>query len=660
MSELAGRGRGPPRRARRSGATGSTRSSARAAWARSTGPPTCGSAAWWRSRCSPATAATARGPSSASSARRGPSRALPPQHPRRPRPGVEGDLAYTVMELLEGETLAERLARGALPWRETAALGSRSRGPRRRPREGRRPPRPEARQPLPHRGRSRPDPRLRDRPAAPGGRGGARGAAGPRPGRRWGRSATCRPSRRAARRSGPASDLFSLGCVLYEMAAGTPAFRRGTTAETVAAILRDPPPPLRRLDGRPAPRAAPGHRALPAEGPRARPGLGARGGGALSSPSRSRSGWPPGHRHGPCAPRAIGGAGAGRAAAALAAVAARRGRLRLAAARPSRGVARSPSSPSRSRRGGRRATSATASPRASSPTSAPVRGLRVMARSTAFRYRDRGLDPRQTGRELEGGRRPHRPPGRGARATWSWTPSSSAWRTARGSGAAATTRPADLARTQADISERLSDSLRLRLTSDQRRRLGRPETASPRAYELYLKGRYAWNQRTLGGRPGGPAPLPAGRGRGPGLRPRLRRHRGQLLHPRPDGPGRLSREEAYERQRAAALRAVELDPTLAEAWASLGLLKQLYEWDWDEAGRAFERAIELNPVTPGPLVVRRLPHRAADASMRPRRRSGPRSSSIPSPSRPSWRSPGSTTTRAATRRRSRSTGASWS
>ena len=66
----------------------------------------------------------------------------------------------------------------------------------------------------------------------------------------------------------------------------------------------------------------------------------------------------------------------------------------------------------------------------------------------------------------------------------------------------------------------------------------------------------------------------------------------------PMGRGVLSREEAYERHRAAALRAVELDPTLAEAWASLGLLKQLYDWDWDEAGRAFERAIELSPGYP--------------------------------------------------------------
>ena len=39
------------------------------------------------------------------------------------------------------------------------------------------------------------------------------------------------------------SDIFSLGCVLYEMVTGRQAFGRPTAAETLAAILRDDPPP---------------------------------------------------------------------------------------------------------------------------------------------------------------------------------------------------------------------------------------------------------------------------------------------------------------------------------------------------------------------------------------------------------------------------------
>ena len=58
-------------------------------------------------------------------------------------------------------------------------------------------------------------------------------------------------------------------------------------------------------------------------------------------------------------------------------------------------------------------------------------------------------------------------------------------------------------------------------------------------------------------------------------------------------PGR-----AFPRARAAALRAIELDPELAEAHASLGFVQLLYDRAWTDAERAFRRAIELNPSYP--------------------------------------------------------------
>jgi len=56
-----------------------------------------------------------------------------------------------------------------------------------------------------------------------------------------------------------------------------------------------------------------------------------------------------------------------------------------------------------------------------------------------------------------------------------------------------------------------------------------------------------------------------------------------------------SQSEAIAKQRAAAKRALELDETLSEAHASLGLIAMNSDWDWAEAERKFKRAIELNP-----------------------------------------------------------------
>jgi eukaryotic-like serine/threonine-protein kinase len=59
--------------------------------------------------------------------------------------------------------------------------------------------------------------------------------------------------------------------------------------------------------------------------------------------------------------------------------------------------------------------------------------------------------------------------------------------------------------------------------------------------------------------------------------------------------GQLTTKDAMQRASAAAKHALELDPKLADAYVSLGLVQYKYEWNWQEAERLFKKAIEINP-----------------------------------------------------------------
>ena len=59
--------------------------------------------------------------------------------------------------------------------------------------------------------------------------------------------------------------------------------------------------------------------------------------------------------------------------------------------------------------------------------------------------------------------------------------------------------------------------------------------------------------------------------------------------------GYLPPSEAWPKAKAAAMQALDIDDSLAEAHTSLGLVKEHFEWDWAGAEREFKRAVELNP-----------------------------------------------------------------
>jgi len=146
---------------------------------------------------------------------------------------------------------------------------------------------------------------------------------------------------------------------------------------------------------------------------------------------------------------------------------------------------------------------------------------------------------------------------------------------------------------QSELAQEIASQLRLPLSGEKETRFDQRNTRDVEAYQLYLKGRYFWNKRTREGIKKGIEffeqsvridpnySLPYA-----GLAD-CYNVLGQL--------GEFSPNEAIPKAKAAALNALRLDDTLAEAHASLALIYEGYDWNWTAAEAEFKRAIELNP-----------------------------------------------------------------
>ncbi|HEX6190108.1 MAG TPA: protein kinase [Pyrinomonadaceae bacterium] len=162
-------------------------------------------------------------------------------------------------------------------------------------------------------------------------------------------------------------------------------------------------------------------------------------------------------------------------------------------------------------------------------------------------------------------------------------------------------RLSDLLAVQGEISREVLEKLRLRLTGEEEKRATRRYTENAEAYQLYLKGRYHWNKRTADD-------LWKGLDH---FRKAIELDANYALAYSgvadsyfalsiggPFAPGSrrsLALDEARTKSLAAARRAVELDPKLAEAHTSLGAVLEWFEWDYAGAEREYKRALELNP-----------------------------------------------------------------
>ena len=219
--------------------------------------------------------------------------------------------------------------------------------------------------------------------------------------------------------------------------------------------------------------------------------------------------------------------------------------------------------------------------------------LRVMAYSTVFRYKGMNVDPRDVGQGLG----VHSiVTGRVLRLNGKLTITTELVDVMTGFqlwGEHYDREPSDLLIMQHEIAREISENLRLRLTGEQKRLLAKRHTDSTEAYHLYLQGRYNWNKRT----PSGTAKAVDYFEQAIRLDPHYALAYAGLAdsYNLMAGNSGLPPRETFPKAKAAALKALEMDNTLAEAHTSLSLVRYLFDWEWAAAEQGFQRAIELNP-----------------------------------------------------------------
>ena len=227
---------------------------------------------------------------------------------------------------------------------------------------------------------------------------------------------------------------------------------------------------------------------------------------------------------------------------------------------------------------------------------AQVPSLRVAARTSTFAFKGKELDIREIGEKLEVGtvlEGSVRKAGSKLRVTVQLIEVATGYhlwseRYDR--------EMEDVFAVQDEIARAIADKLKVELLGTDDAPIVKPGTDNPDAYVLYLKGRYCWNKRTS---------------------ERLKqgiKHFEQAIEVDETYAlayagladsysllawyRYLNSAEAYTKVKWAAEKAVEIDDSLAEAHTSLAYAKFLYDWDWAGAEEGFKRAIDRNPEYP--------------------------------------------------------------
>jgi TolB-like protein/DNA-binding winged helix-turn-helix (wHTH) protein/Flp pilus assembly protein TadD len=217
-------------------------------------------------------------------------------------------------------------------------------------------------------------------------------------------------------------------------------------------------------------------------------------------------------------------------------------------------------------------------------------GVKVIARSSAFKYKGREVDLKEVAKALGveailAGRVTQR----GENLSISVELVNASDKTQMW-GEQYDRKMSDLLAIQREIASEIVEKLKPKVSGEEKR-AAKHYTESNEAYQLYLKGRFHWNKRTAEALKKSIEYFNQAIDKDPSFALAYAGLADSYVVP----GNRLPPREAMPKAKAAAMRALELDDTLAEAHASLGRVFAAYDWDWPNAEKEYKRAIELNP-----------------------------------------------------------------
>jgi TolB-like protein/tetratricopeptide (TPR) repeat protein len=150
----------------------------------------------------------------------------------------------------------------------------------------------------------------------------------------------------------------------------------------------------------------------------------------------------------------------------------------------------------------------------------------------------------------------------------------------------------DIFAVRSEVAQKVAETLKVRLLGEEKKQIDKKPTENLEAYNLYRQGRYYSDKLSEEGMRKALPFFQQAIEKDPGF---ALAYTGIADNYVIAADAIIPPREAFSKAKEAALKAIELDDTLAEAHASLGFVHYHYDWDWAAAEKEFRRAISLNP-----------------------------------------------------------------